>query len=435
MKELYFQCNSGISGDMTVAALLDLGADEKVLTEALKSLHVDGYHLHIGKAKKCGIEATDFDVHLADHGNAHQHEHGGIPHSHIDAEHHHNHPHTDGYHHDEVEHNHHEEEHFHPHEHRNLGDIVKIIRESSISDHAKELAVHIFEIVAEAESKAHGLPVNEVHFHEVGAVDSIVDIVATAVCLDNLGVSRVYCPFICEGQGTVRCQHGIMPVPVPAVVNIASAHSLDLKITENQGEMVTPTGAAIIAGIRTDLKLPKQFRILKTGIGAGKKDFEQANILRIFEIETSSGEISGTEEVEVLQANIDDQTPETLAYAMERLFLAGAKDVWFEPIFMKKNRPAVLLSVLCTPDMSEKLIEVILRETSSIGVRCQTYRRIAMERTAGEVKTEYGKLTVKRCSWNGILKCYPEYESAKQAAEKYNVSLETIYRAIYAAIK
>lgn len=432
MKALYFQCNSGISGDMTVGALLDLGADQEVLLKALESLHVEGYHIHIGKAQKCGIMATDFDVHLIaheDHHHSHEHSHDTLEH------HHHDHPHTDSHSEEDHGHHHHHDLHAHPHEHRNLGDIVGIIRKSGITDHAKDLAIHIFEIVAEAESKAHGVPVDQVHFHEVGAVDSIVDIVAAAVCLDNLGVSKIYCPYICEGQGTVRCQHGIMPVPVPAVVNIASAHDLDLKITDNDGEMVTPTGAAILAGIRTDSELPVRFKILKTGIGAGKKDFAQANILRVFEIEAEQDENTNIETVDVLQTNIDDQSPEVLAYAMEKLFEAGAKDVWFESIFMKKNRPAVLLNVLCLPDLTQKLIKIILSETSSIGVRYQSYHRIVMDRNFGEVETEYGTLAVKYCDWNGIRKCYPEYETAKAAAKKYNVSIDAVYRAIYKAIK
>ena len=437
MKELYFQCTSGISGDMTVAALLDLGANREVLEKAMESLHVGGYHLHIGKTKKCGIEATDFDVHL-EHGGEehHHHSHEGEEapsHSHDHTEHHHDHDHQHNE--EDTAHHHSHDGHVHPHEHRNFGDIVKIIQDSGISGQAKKLSIDLFRIVAEAESKAHGLPVEEVHFHEVGAIDSIVDIVATAVCLDNLGVSKVYCPYICEGQGTVRCQHGVMPVPVPAVVNIASAHGLELRITGNQGEMVTPTGAAIIAGIRTSAKLPEQFRIVKTGIGAGKKEFAQANILRVFEIETASSGKPETEEVAVLQSNIDDQSPETLSYAMEQLFKAGARDVWFEPICMKKNRPANLLNVLCMPDQIEALTGIILKETTSIGVRYQTYNRITMERTMEEAETEFGKIAVKHCSFKGIEKYYPEFESAKTAAELNHVSLEKVYHAIFKTLK
>ncbi|MGI5895793.1 MAG: nickel pincer cofactor biosynthesis protein LarC [Oscillospiraceae bacterium] len=456
MKSYYFECNSGISGDMTVAALLDLGADPDVLMKALESLHVDGFHIHISKVKKRGIEATDFDVHLADEGHEHHHHDDACGHSHehphvhahsCDSDHphahSHEHSHESGHEHSHEEdcaHKHGEEhshthgDHHHPHTHRNLHDIVHIIQDSGITEHAKELAVKIFKVVAEAESKAHGLPIDEVHFHEVGAVDSIVDIVGTAVCLDNLGVERVYCTSISEGQGTVRCQHGIMPVPVPAVTNIAAAHGLTLRITDNNGEMVTPTGAAIVAGIRTDSRLPASFRIVKTGIGAGKKDFEQANILRIHEIETDTSLEEG-DEVVVMNTNIDDQTSEQLAYAMEKLFESGARDVWFEPVFMKKNRPALKLNVLCLPHQVETLSEVIFRETSSIGLRYQNYRRIVMDRTLDEVQTEYGPVQIKRCSFHGIRKNTVEYESAKRVAKQHGVPLEEVYRATYKVIK
>lgn len=424
MKHLYFECNSGISGDMTVAALLDLGADQKVLLDALASLTVDGFHIHISKVKKCGIDATDFDVHLmdAEHEHTHEHEH---------HEHTHEHEHIHGHEHDH-EHGH-IHGHEHPHTHRNLHDIVHIIENSGITSKAKQIAIAIFEIVAEAEAKAHGLPINEVHFHEVGAVDSIVDIVATAVCLDNLGVEKVYCPSVCEGTGSVRCQHGIMPVPVPAVVNIASANHIILKITSSQGEMVTPTGAAILAGIRTNVDLPASFQIKKIGVGAGKKDFEHANILRVFEIEEDS--VAGPDEVTVIQTNIDDQTPELLSYAMEQLFKAGAKDVWIEPIYMKKTRAAFMLNVLADSELVKSLVEVIFRETSAIGVRFQKYERIIMQRESRIAVTPYGEIQIKRCRYGELVKNTVEYESAKKAAQEHHVSLEEIYRATYRSIK
>lgn len=429
--DLYFECGSGISGDMTVAALLDLGADKDVLLQGLESLHVDGFHVHISKVKKCGIEATDFDVHLAEH--THDAAHGEHVHSHEEHSHSHEaeHIHADGH---TNEHAHTEEHgHHHPHEHRNLHSIVHIIEESGLSARAKELAVRMFEIVAEAESKAHGLPVAEVHFHEVGAVDSIVDIVGAAICLDNLGVERVYCVGVSEGQGTVRCQHGVMPVPVPAVANIAAAHGLPLRITNNNGEMVTPTGAAILAGICTDSKLPESFRIVKTGIGAGKKDFAQANILRVLAVEPESK--SSTEEVVVLQSNIDDQSPETLAYAMEKLLQAGARDVWLEPIVMKKNRSAVMLNVLCTEEQVNAMSTLMFKETTSIGIRYQSYKRIVMEREAGEVQTCYGLVQVKRCRYGEIHKNTVEFESAKQIAEQKEIPLEEVYRATFEQLK
>ena len=266
-KILYLECYSGISGDMTVAALLDLGVDEGFLRKALDSLNLEGYGIKIGRTSKCGIDACDFDVILdSEHHHDHSHDHHHEDHGHS-HKHHHSHDHS-------HVHNH--------HEHRNIEDIFKIIDESGISSRAKTISKKIFNIVAIAESKAHGLPVEEVHFHEVGAVDSIVDIVAAAVCLDELDIEEVVVSDLYEGKGHVRCQHGIIPVPVPAVVNIAMENSLSLRITDAKGEMVTPTGAAIVAAIRTKDHLPESYTISNIGIGAGKKDFEKANILRAY---------------------------------------------------------------------------------------------------------------------------------------------------------
>ena len=221
-KVLYLECNSGISGDMTVGALLDLGADRHVLEHALESLGVGGYHLHFGRKDVCGLDSYDFDVHLEEDGHEHDH-----PHSHEDHHgHSHVHQHGDG----------------HPLVHRNLFDIYQIIDKLESNDRVKELARRMFRIVAEAESKAHGLPIDQVHFHEVGAIDSIVDIISVAVCVDNLGVDDVVVSALAEGHGHVHCQHGVLPVPVPATAHIASAYGLNLRFTDNDGEMVTPTG-------------------------------------------------------------------------------------------------------------------------------------------------------------------------------------------------
>ena len=274
-KILYLECNSGISGDMTVGALLDLGADRQVLENALESLGVDGYHLHFGRKVVCGLDAFDFDVHLEADGHGHSHEH---THRQEDAyervdscghlevhEHCHGHKH---------EHSHeHEDGHSHSHTHRNLHDIYHIIDHLDSNERVKEMARTMFRIVAEAESKAHGLPVEQVHFHEVGAIDSIVDIISVAVCMDNLGVEDVVVSALSEGHGHVRCQHGVLPVPVPATANIASSYGLKLHFTDNDGEMVTPTGAAIAAALRTKDRLPASCRLLKIGMGAGNKVF------------------------------------------------------------------------------------------------------------------------------------------------------------------
>jgi uncharacterized protein (DUF111 family) len=318
-KTLYLECYSGISGDMTVASLIDLGADKDVLLAGLSSLNVDGYKIVIGRRTKSSIDACDFDVILDGeemHGHNHNHDHN---HNH-NENHNHDHNHNDKHHHDhdqhslvhdhkkdhdhtsehghshnhnnevEVGHTHDHEEHIHTHdhghlhlghrEHRNLHDVNSIIDQSSISDNAKDIAKRIFHIVAVAESTAHGKPINEIHFHEVGAIDSIVDIVATAICIDNLNIGDVIVSELYEGTGHIKCQHGTLPVPVPAVVNIAVAHQLSLHITSIKGEMVTPTGAAIVAAIKTKDTLPKKFSIQKLGLGAGKREYEQAGILR-----------------------------------------------------------------------------------------------------------------------------------------------------------
>ena len=300
--KLYLECYSGISGDMTVAALLDLGADQQVLLEGLESLNLPGYQLKIGRVKKNGIDACDFDVildepeHHHDHEHGHDHDHDHEHHHdhdhehhhdhehehHHDHEHEHHHDHDHEHHHDHDHEHHHDHHHHHDHVHRNIGDIFAVIDQSKISDRAKQTAKDIFRIIAAAESKAHGIAEDQVHFHEVGAVDSIVDIVSAAICLDNLDITEAVVSDLYEGCGYVHCQHGLMPVPVPAVVNIAADNALRLRLTQTRGEMITPTGAAIAAYLSKGGKLPESFVIEKIGLGAGKKDFATANILRAF---------------------------------------------------------------------------------------------------------------------------------------------------------
>ena len=284
-KTLYLECYSGISGDMTVAALLDLGADQAVLDSVLKSLPVSGFETKVSRVVKSGIDACDFDVVLDKEHENHDHDmeylHGhGHEHTHEDEKSHvHAHAteelHAHTHNHDtKSAHGHHH------HEHRGMKEITHIIEHGDMTENAKKIALKIFGILAEAESKAHNVPTDQVHFHEVGAVDSIVDIVSVAVCLDNLDITDVIVPVLCEGRGTVRCQHGILPIPVPAVANVVSANHLRLKMTEVEGELVTPTGAAIVAAVKTGHKLPESFEIQKIGIGAGKRQYECPGILR-----------------------------------------------------------------------------------------------------------------------------------------------------------
>ena len=398
-KILYLDCASGISGDMTVGALLDLGASREKLVRALDSLGVSGYHLHFGRTKKCGIDAYDFDVHLEEEEHHHDHEHGHA-HTH-DHEHSHDHAHT--------------HDHMHPHVHRNIHDIFEIIDRLDASDRVKNLARRMFEIVA----KAHGIPVSEVHFHEVGAIDSIVDVISAAFCLEDLGIHRVVVSPLSEGHGFARCQHGLMPVPVPATANIAAAQGLELTLRDVEGEMVTPTGAAIAAAFRTEAALPKKYQIEKIGIGAGNKDFAHANILRAMLLTDKTVEVEtgkdGHDESSmwVMEANLDDCTGEALGYAMEVLLEAGARDVWYTPAYMKKNRPAYVLHVLTTAEKREELEQLVFSCTTTIGVRRYPVERTILPREVKEIQTRYGAAKVKICKRGGVDTCYPEYESVR----------------------
>ena len=424
-KILYLECNSGISGDMTVGALLDLGADRERLERALESLHVDGYHLHFGRTKKCGIDAFDFDVHLEGHEHEHAHAHGhDHEHTHEHAHgHDHEHTHDHGHAHDH-EHGH---DHAHPHVHRNLRDICEIIDRMEEGDEVKALARRMFEIVAEAESKAHGLPMEEVHFHEVGAVDSIVDIVSTAVLLADLGVGKIIVSPLAEGRGYVRCQHGVMPVPVPATANIAAAHGLELHFTDNEGEMVTPTGAAIAAAVDCGEKLPAHYTIEKIGIGAGNKDFQQANILRAMILAPREEE---RDTLWKLETNVDDCTGEALGYTLEKLMAAGALDAYYTAIQMKKNRPAYELSVVCREREREALEEIIFLHTTTIGIRRYALERTVLDRRPATVETPWGPAEVKICGRNGREFVYPEYESVRRLCENSSLSFQEAYDAV-----
>ena len=322
----------------------------------------------------------------------------------------------------------------HPHTHRNLYDIYTIIDRLQSSDKVKQLARRIFEIVAEAESKAHGLPIDQVHFHEVGAIDSIVDIISTAVCLDNLGIEKVIVSPLAEGQGYVRCQHGTLPVPVPATANIAQAYGLKLRFTETPGEMVTPTGAAIAAALSTGASMPKNYRIVKIGIGAGNKDFDHANILRAMLIEEEEEE--KTDGLELLETNLDDCIGEALGYTMNLLLKAGANDVWYTPIYMKKNRPAYMLSVLCRESSREVMEDIIFTHTTSIGIRRFPAERTALDRRKIQVETAYGTADVKVCSYKGKNYCYPEYDSVSALCDKQEkADFNTVYQAAAKAAK
>ena len=485
-KTLYLETSSGISGDMFVAAMIDLGADPEALERALNSIPADGFMVEISSVKKSGIACCDFNVILdaahenhdhdmaylygpapvssaapqeeAHHCHCHEDEEAHHCHCHEDEEAHHCHCHED----EEVPHCHchedeeahhchcHEEEeahhchghggeephHHHEHHHhhgRHLAEIMGIIDATDMTDSAKALAGKMFHIVAEAESLAHHMPLEEVHFHEVGAIDSIVDIIAAAVTFDSLGITDVIIPCLTEGRGTVRCQHGVLPVPVPATMNIIEAYDMPLTIMEAKGEYVTPTGAAIAAAICTTHQLPKAFRIVRTGLGAGKRAYtERTNILRAYLIEGNAME-EGKDEIVKLETDIDDSTGEALGYTIDRLMQAGALDVHYSPVYMKKNRPAWELTVICKKSRMEELEDIIFKETTTIGIReFPSVMRSILHRNQKQVETPFGIAEVKEVALPGERRFYPEYESVKAIAEKEHLPFAEVYHLVKA---
>lgn len=448
-KILYLECNSGISGDMTVAALLDLGANREVLMEALESLPLTGYSIEIKDVYKSGIRACDFNVILDSAHENHDHDMEylyGDAHTHDAAvSHEYAHAHADGV----EEHEHavnkvtdaHAEHtvnetpgtpaHHHHHDARNLNDIAQIIMAGRLTENAKSLALKIFRILAQAEAKVHGKSIDEVHFHEVGAVDSIVDITAAAVCLDNIQPDQVVISALTDGTGQIRCQHGLIPVPVPAVTAIASNEHLTLKIRNVEGELVTPTGAAIAAAFRTESTLPDSFEILHTGFGAGKRTYTGVSgFLRAMLLQSSAGEDHDT--ILSMETNIDDCTGEALSFTLQQLLKEGALDAFCIPIYMKKNRPAYLLKVLCQPDDRAKMEAIIFHNTTTIGIRFQEMHRTKLDRRIIAVETPWGMADVKCCTYGSDTYYYPENDSVKQLALLNEVGFLEMYGMIQA---
>lgn len=431
-RKLYLECYSGISGDMTVAALTDLGVEEAYLRQELAKLHLDGYEIKISRTKKNQITAADFDVILKEDGEMHGHSHD------------HSHP-GEGH------------EHSHSHSHNSYKEISELISQSELNSRVKEMSLKIFHVIAEAEAKVHGMPVDQVHFHEVGAVDSIVDITAAAICLDKLGFDSILTSELWEGKGTTWCQHGRIPVPAPAVLEMMADHRIPVKFTPVEGEMITPTGAGIAAALTAERKLPERFVVEKVGVGAGKKDFPHANILRAMILNTDTDAVSEKKEkaagstenrkngadnavktnqgiaagslntVTVLETNVDDCSGEQLGYAMECLLREGALDTSCIPVYMKKNRPAYMLQVICRPKDEEKMETVIFRETTSIGLRKYREERSILPREIITVTLPDGQeVRVKKCSHHGQEFFYPEYEDMKVACRTADRSFPEI---------
>jgi hypothetical protein len=452
MKTLYLDIFSGISGDMFLGALLDLGVDAHQFEHELEKLHVDGYHLHVSRQEKSGIAGVKFDVHLADHDHGHSHDHDhdhGHDHEHHhDHDHHHehehkhehDHSHSHSHEHEHATHNtQHEHEHHHHDENRTFTEIKQLISKSSLSEWVKKKSIAVFQRIADAEGKIHGKPPEQVHFHEVGAVDSIVDIVGACIALEMLGKPRILSAPVVEGTGWIHCAHGRFPIPAPATLAILGARGAAVTQCDEPHELVTPTGAALLAELVENFGPMQGLVAEKIGFGLGTRNNKtRPNVLRAvwgtsnLEPRTSNAESRDweTDTIAVLETNLDDISAEILGNFVERTLAAGALDVFHTPIQMKKNRPGVLLTVLCAENESDKFSEMMLRETSAFGVRRHSAERRKLRREFTTVKTSFGEVTVKLGKLDGkVVQAAPEFESCKKIAEKVGVPLKQVYEA------
>ncbi|MDR2138739.1 MAG: nickel pincer cofactor biosynthesis protein LarC [Tannerella sp.] len=406
MNILYFDCFAGISGDMTLSALLDLGVDLERLTGELKKLHLDGWELKLSEVSKHGIGAKHVDVIVEEQAPVHTHK---------------------GLH---LFHHHHHHRHEPPHVHRTMADIARLIDESDLSAGAKDLAKRIFMRLATAEAKIHGTTPDKVHFHEVGALDSIIDIAGTAICMDLLAPDRICASVLHDGYGFVKCRHGTIPVPVPAVTEVLAARGAGFKQLNIEGELMTPTGAAIIVELAESFGPMPEMKITQTGYGAGTKDFPVPNLLRIVRGESVAAAIPKPYPVTVIETNIDDTTPEILGYVMERLLEAGARDVFFSPVYMKKCRPATWLHLLCDEEDIPAMERILFTETSTIGLRKYRVERTCLLRKATTVSTPYGKVKAKETVFGDTSRVSIEYEDARRIAREKNLPLQDVYRSV-----
>ncbi len=374
----YFDCFNGAAGDMIVGALVDAGADAEALTAALAGLGLDGYDLSCEKITKQGFAATQFRVALEEPSNQ---------------------------------------------PHRHLSDIKRIIDKSSLSTGVKERSTRVFSRLAEAEAKVHGTTVDRVHFHEVGAVDAILDIVGAVVALELLGVERVMASPVPVGSGTVRCAHGIMPVPAPATAELLAG--VPLAATPETGELTTPTGAALLTTLAESFGAVPSMRLDSTGYGAGTREGgTRPNLLRVL-VGTSMRPVGG-DRVTVLETNIDDCSAEVLGYCMERLLASGALDVYALPIQMKKSRPGHLLTALCRSGEAAAMERILFEETPTLGIRRREVDRVVMDRTVHEIATRFGAIRMKVGRWQDVVTTAPEFDDCRRAAEEHGVSLREV---------
>ncbi len=448
MKIAYFDCFSGIAGDMALAALLDCGVPLETLREGLKSLPVEGWAIEATPVLPSGIHALSARITLngvsdeeelavaqVDHQNHHHHH--DIQDAHHDVMgnlgHHHDHGHS----HHNSDHSH-DHEHHHHHHGRSMAEIRDIIYASALSGRVKRDSLKIFEKIAIAEAKIHHSTPEEIHFHEIGGVDSLIDICGVAWCLEYLEIEEIYCSALPHSTGWVDCAHGRMPIPAPATLEILVG--APWTPTDLRGELVTPTGAGIVGALAQGFGPPPAFSMDKIGVGAGKKHLaDRPNILRVVVGEKIEAQkpLDGLEwrDLAVIESNIDDMNPELFDGVFDRLFAAGALDVWLQPIQMKKNRPAQLLNALCDDEQKNGVIEAILRETTTLGVRISPVSRAALPREIREVLTPHGTLRVKTAKWHDWERTLPEYDDVKRLAVAANVPAREVYEAAIIAAK
>jgi pyridinium-3,5-bisthiocarboxylic acid mononucleotide nickel chelatase len=428
MRIAYLECFSGISGDMFLGALVDAGVSSDLLRRTVEALGVDA-RLEISRVERSGISAVKVDVIAAgekelpreafwEQQAAHSHEPQAQEHKHI---HEHGHEHADK--------QGHGREHHHDRPHRGLTEIRAIISKADLSTGAKAQAIRIFEALGTAEAKVHNTAIEKIHFHEVGAIDAIVDIVCSAVAAEALGVDQWICSPLNVGGGTVDCAHGTFPIPAPATLELLKG--APVYSAEIQKELVTPTGAAIVSVIASKFSHFPTMQTEKIGYGAGTRDFKGVpNVVRLSIGETSREEAwttVPTEEITVLEANLDDMTPQVFGYVLEQALAAGALDVFATAVQMKKNRPGMLLTVLCRPEDRAKLRQLIFAETTTLGVRERRETRAILARRHVSVQTRFGEVRMKLANLNGAVTNYaPEFEDCRRIAEQHRVPLKTV---------
>lgn len=457
MSTLYLEPFSGLSGDMLNALLLDLGADRKHLEEALKTISLDGYHLHLDRIAKSSIWGTDFDVHMEhgekDHGIAGDFDHHHHEHDHDHHEHEHTHEHAHSHTHEEHTHahthmhehshdHHHEHDHTHEHTHshhhhhgevRGLKEIETIILSSGTSDFVKEKSLEVFRDIAQAEANVHQMPVEEIHFHEVGATDSIIDIMSFFILWETLDIDAVYSTAVTEGSGTITVAHGVMPVPVPAVMQLRLGTSIPLSQDfDIHTELVTPTGLALFKAIHPVFAQPSNLTATKVGYGFGKRDTGKFNALRgtLLEKTTHSHQVVTSHNDAIIQIDttIDDQSGEELGYIMSLLLEEGALDVHYTPVYTKKNRPATHITLLIQEGDLERFTAILFEQTSTIGFRYQNVQRKVMTRTFETQQTSLGAVKVKKNQYETVTKSTLEYEDCARIAKETGLSIQAVYQ-------